>query len=84
LYPVPKRDTREPVEVQNVSVDFALLVGRIQEKPIKAHLAREEQGRYCGRVDLGKQYHIPPNYYAFLLYADSAGKKKERIFLTVR
>jgi hypothetical protein len=79
-----KSDTRESVEAQNVSIDFALLIGRIQEKPIKAHLAREEQGRYCGRVDLGKQYHFPANYYAFLRYADSEGEKKERVFLTVR
>jgi hypothetical protein len=79
-----RRDTREPVEVENVRVDFALLVGRIQEKPIKTHLVREQQGHYCGRADLGKQYFIPANYYAFLLYADSSGKRKERIFLTVR
>jgi hypothetical protein len=79
-----KRDTREYVEVQNVGIDFALLVGRIQEKRIKAHLAREEQGRYCGHVDLGNQSYVPANYYAFLQYADSAGNKKERIFLAVR
>jgi hypothetical protein len=79
-----KRDTRDTVDVQNVSIDFALLVGKIHEKPIKPNLAWEQQGRYCGRVELGKQYYIPATYYAFLLHTDSAGKKRERVSLTVR
>jgi hypothetical protein len=80
-----KRESREAAEVQDVSIDFALLVGRIQREPIRARLTQEQQGRYCGRVDLGKQYYVPASYYAFLLYTDVDGKKrKERFFLTVK
>src|ERR1700730_18381816 len=43
-----KRGTEEPVEVQNVRVDFTLLVGRVQEEPIRAHLTRDRVGSYCG------------------------------------
>lgn len=57
-----KRDTEEPVDVQNVSVDFTLLVGKIQERPIRAQLAGDRAGRHCGHVDLGKQYYVPASY----------------------
>ena len=80
-----KRETREPVDVQNVSVDFTLLVGRIQEEPIKAPLTRDQVGQHCGHVNLGKQYYIPASYYAFVRYTDVNGKKrKERFFLSVK
>lgn len=78
------KETREPLDVQNVSVDFTLLVGRIQEEPIRAHLAQDQPGRYCGHVNLGKQYYVPASYYAFVLYTGAGGKtRKERLFLTV-
>ena len=80
-----KRGTDEPVDVQNVRVDFTLLVGRIQEEPIKTKLTGDRAGRYCGRVNLGKQYYVPASYYAFVFYTDAAGRKeKERLFLSVR
>lgn len=81
-----KRSTQEPADVQNVSVDFALLVGKIQEEPIRSsQLSRDRTGRYCGQVNLGKQYYNPANYYAFVLYTDMAGKKrKQRLFLSIR
>ena len=43
-----KRGTEEPVDVQNISVDFTLLVGRIQEEPLRAQITQEAAGRYCG------------------------------------
>ena len=80
-----KRGTQEPFDVRNVSIDFALLVGRIQESPIRAQLVEDQMGRYCGQVNLGKQYYIPASYYAFVHYTDGIGKKrKQRLFLSVR
>jgi hypothetical protein len=79
-----KRETGEPVDVQNASVEFTLLVGRIEEKPIRAQLTEEHTGRYCGHVNLGKQYYVPASYYAFVLYTDAVGKKrKTRLFVSI-
>jgi len=80
-----KRGTEDLVDVRNVSVDFTLLVGRIQEKPIKGRLTEHLTGRYCGQVNLGKQFDVPASYYAFVRYTDGAGKRKrQRLFLSVR
>jgi hypothetical protein len=80
-----KKGTREPMDVENVSVDFTLLVGRIQEEPIRAHLTKDQKGHYCGHVDLGKQYYIPASYYAFVFYTDASGQeRKARLFLSVK
>ena len=80
-----KREMREPVDVLNVAADFALLVGKIQEEPIKAQLVRERPGRYCGHINLGKQYYVPASYYVFVNYTDTGGqKRKERLFLAVK
>jgi hypothetical protein len=80
-----KRGTQESLEVRNVSVDFVLLVGRIQEKPIRVELTQDQIGRYCGQVNLGKQYYSPASYYAIVFYTDTArNKKKTRLFLIVK
>jgi hypothetical protein len=80
-----KRGTEEPVDVHNASVEFILLVGRIEEAPIRVQLTGDFVGRYCGHVDLGKQHYVPASYYAFVLYTDATGKKKkERLLLSVR
>lgn len=80
-----KRETREPVDVENVEIDFVELVGRVQEKAIKTQLQREETGRYCGHIDLGKRYRVPTNYYAFVRYVDSARKKRRlRFFMSAK
>jgi hypothetical protein len=81
-----KRGTEEPIDAQNVSVDFILLVGRIQEEPLRAKITQEAAGRYCGYVNLGTQYYSPSSYYAFVRYIDSTHKKngKVRFLLTVR
>jgi hypothetical protein len=77
--------SNQPAEVQNVSVDFTLLVGRILEVPIKAKLARERVGHFCGQVNLGRQYYFPASYYALLSFTDANGKnRKKRLFLSVR
>lgn len=80
-----KRETEELVDIQNVGVQFSLLVGRIQEDPTQAQLSGDGLGRYCGHVDLGMQYYVPASYYAFVLYVDAAGRKrKERLFFSIR
>jgi hypothetical protein len=63
-------------DVQLISVDFRLVVGRIQEQPIRADLNREGVGRYCGRVDLGRQYYIPSTYYVSVHYVNETGRKR--------
>ena len=80
-----KRETGEAVDLQKVSVEFTLLVGRIEEEPIRVQLTGDRVGRYCGHVNLGNQYYVPAGYYVFVLYTDVAGKKrKERLFLSIK
>ena len=80
-----KRETKEPVNVQNVSVEFTLLVGRIEEEPIRAQLTEDRVGRYCGHANLGQQYRVPASYYAFVFYTNAAAKKrKDRLFFSIR
>ena len=60
-------------------------MGRIQEEPIKTDLTGDRAGRYCGHVNLGKQYYVPASYYVFVSYTDAGGrKKKERLLLSVK
>ncbi len=75
----------DAIDIQDVTVDFRLLVGRIEEKPRTAHLSQSGAGRYCGLINLGLQYYSPSSYYAFVRYVDATGKKKSaRLFLTVK
>lgn len=78
------RQTRAPAQVQSVSVNFTLLVGKIEERPIEAEIKGSLPGQFCGRVDLGKQYYVPAGYYVFLKYLDATGKRrKQRLFARV-
>jgi hypothetical protein len=62
-----------------------LLVGRIEERPLTAHLSPNGPDRYCGHIDLGPQYYRPASYFAFVRYTEQTGKKKStRLSLTVR
>lgn len=71
--------------IREVSVDFRLLVGRIQEEPITAHLGQNGADRYCGLINLGSQYYRPASYYAFVRYVEATGKKKSmRLLITVK
>lgn len=79
-----KNGTEESADVQSVSVKFTLRVGKIEEEPITAEISRESPGRYCGHIDLGKQYYDPAGYYVLVRYTDAGGKKKnDRLFLSV-
>lgn len=80
-----KRASQEPVTVSNVSVDFTLLVGRIEERPIRGALIQVQNSQYCGTVNLGKQYYDPSNYYVFVRYSDATGKRlRQRLFVSIR
>lgn len=73
------------IDIQEVSVDFVLLVGRIEEAPLTAHLSPNGVHRFCGHMDLGRQYYRPASYYAFVRYAEATGKKKSaRLPVAVR
>jgi hypothetical protein len=75
----------EPTEVGDVSVDFAQQVGRIRESPREFPFSPEGTGRYCGEVDLGKQYYQPAFYYVIVHYADGSRKRRAcRFFLTIK
>lgn len=80
-----KVETGKPADVQNVSIDFSQLVGRIQETPIKAQVMQDDAGYYRGSINLGRQYYSPASYYAIVRYIDLAGKKRRvRFHLTVK
>ena len=80
-----KTEAGPHVEVRNVAAEFSLLVGRIVEKPIVAHLPRKGTGEFCGDIDLGRQYYSPSSYYVFVRYIDPAGnKRRKRFFVAVR
>jgi hypothetical protein len=80
-----QRAPGEPIDVQNVSVNFTQLVGRIQERPIRAQITQDQIYRHCGQVNLGTLYYNPAIFYAFVSYTDNRGKKrKARLFLSVK
>jgi len=75
----------EPAHVEGVFLEFAQQVGKIRETARKFPLALDSLGRYCGTVDLGKQYYHPAFYYVEVHYADSLRKRRTcRFFLTLR
>jgi hypothetical protein len=78
-------ETASPFDVQGVNVDFRQQVGRIQEEQITAELTQDGVGRYCGRINLGRQYYVPATYYVVVRFVDTTGKKtKARFYLSVR
>ena len=75
----------EPTHVEGVFVEFAQQVGRIRESATKVTLSLDSWGRYCGKVDLGKQYYQPAFYYVEVHYTDSLRKRRTcRFFLTLK
>ncbi len=72
-------------DFREVTANFVLLVGRIHEKPITAHLGPTVADRSCGQINLGPQYYHPSSYYAYVHYADRNGKKgSARLFFAVK
>ena len=69
-----------PIDVLNVEIGFTLLVGRNRGSPATAQLIHDAAGRYCGMVDLGRQYYFPANYDVVVRYVNSFGKKRKISF----
>ena len=77
--------TNAPVDMREVTVEFSLLVGKIQERPISAVLNHEGTGRSCGHINLGRLYYSPSNYYVFVRYVDTGeAKRRTRLFVSVK
>jgi hypothetical protein len=72
-----KAANAEPVLVKDVEVEFAQQVGKIRERPTRALITESEVGRFCGNVDLGKQYYQPAFYYVYIRYTDTSGTRKK-------
>ena len=73
------------INIQEASADFRLLVGRIEEAPITAHLSSNGAQNFCGGIDLGRQYYRPANYYVLVHYVEATGKKRStRLSLAVK
>ncbi len=71
--------------VEGVFLEFEQQVGRIRERATKVTLSLDSLGRYCGKVDLGKQYYQPAFYYVEVHYTDSLRKRRTcRFFLTLK
>ena len=74
-----------PIDIQEVSVDFKLFVGRIVHVPKTAHLSSNGTQKFCGGIDLGQQYYRPANYYVLVHSVDATGKKRStRLSLAVK
>ena len=77
--------TGEPMQVDDVSLEFRQQVGRIAGKPVGFSPSEETAGLYCADVDLGKQYYQPSYYYVSVHYTDSSGRRRaSRFYLTVK
>ncbi len=78
------RDAARPASVDRLSVEFAQQVGKIRQTPIRGTIAEQTEGRYCGKINLGKQYYWPAFYHVTIEYADSSGKiRRWRFMLTM-
>jgi len=79
------REAASAANVEDVSVEFRQLVGKMEEKPITAVLSQDGLGRYCGHVNLGPQYYKPSSYYALVRYVDATGRKRRvRLHVSVK
>lgn len=74
-----KTANAEVAPVKDVEVDFAQQVGKIRERPIHVLVAETDIGRFCGSVDLGRQYYDPAFYYAYIHYVDSSGTRRKSL-----
>jgi hypothetical protein len=72
--------TSSPASVQDVRLKFTLRVGRISRDAIAAQLSNDGSGRYCGRVNLGRQYRHPASYYIEMRYMNTKREKGKLTF----
>ena len=69
-------NNRIPTVDKVLAIEFRQLVGRMEGSPIRAEMSPQRANRYCGTVHLGRQYYNPANYYVFVRYTDTLGKKR--------
>ncbi len=80
-----RRRGGEPIQLQGVFIEIAQQVGKITGRPKKYSLSPDNLGRYCGAINLGKQYYRPAFYYVAVYYTDRSGKRKKcRFFSTLK
>lgn len=75
-----ERHDGSPIEIVDLTLDFRLLVGKLEEQPVRANLTMEQAGQYCGTIDLGQLYYEPSSYYATVHYAEAGGTKRKIAF----
>lgn len=76
---------RFPNVDQVIAIEFRLLVGRMEGRPIRAEMSPRGSNQYCGTINLGRQFYNPANYYVFVRYTDALGKKRAiRLFASVK
>lgn len=78
------RSASTAIDIHEVSVDFRLLVGRIQERPLTAYLSPNGSERFCGDINLGRQYYRPANYYILRSCALFGSDRQEENHTDVR
>jgi hypothetical protein len=75
----------QPVDASDVGIELTLRIGRNRGSPITAPLFEDAAGRYCGSLDLGRQYYSPATYDVVVRYVDASAKKRKVSFaLTLR
>jgi len=79
-----KTNGARPAQVENVIIEFAQQVGKVRERASKVPLLPDGHGRYCGEVDLGKQYYDPASYWVGIGYTDSSQKRRRCRFFLAR
>lgn len=80
-----KAANAEPASAKDVEVEFAQQVGKIRERPTRAHITENDIGHFCGNVDLGAQYYDPAFYYVYIRYTDASGtRRKSRLSFAIK
>lgn len=57
-----KAANAERASAKDVEVEFAQQVGKIRERLTRARITENDNGHFCGNVDLGTQYYDPAFY----------------------
>jgi hypothetical protein len=77
--------SNEPMQANDVFMEFTQQVGRITERPARFSSYEETAGLYCADVNLGRPYYQPAYYHVSVQYTDDAGRRRSsRFFLTIQ
>jgi hypothetical protein len=67
----------QQVDVSDVGIEFTLRIGRNRGSLITALLIQDAAGRYCGSVDLGRQYYSPATYDVVVRYVNASARREK-------